>query len=228
MRYAKARQVLTKEGPAPLKFAALIDRKAAELEILSNQSVGLTMNYINLVANKSTYWALHAYAERLDIEKRLWKKFNECTRLASYAAGSRFRFALPRSLCRITQAVSTLLVSLEYDERNEMARQYALSAFQISKLAAWIAERNDDTEMFKLAALSAVPLARSGGEECIIWAKETIGRLRDDEIRNDGLARLGRQIRRSKGEKVEGDIWGDATAEQIYINMAMAILQYLP
>jgi hypothetical protein len=126
-------------------------------------------------------------------------------------------------LCRVPQAVATLLISLEYDERHETARHYALSAFEISKLAAWIAERSADTEMFKLAALTAVPLARSGGEECITWAKETIERIRDNDSRNDGLERLDRQIRRCKGETVEGDIWGDATAEQIYTNMAMAI-----
>ena len=99
LQNAKERQQLTKHGPAPLKFFALIDRKAAELDILCHRAAGLGMNYRNLVANNSMYWALHAFAERLALEQQLWKTFNQCVRLASYVSNSNYRFAQARPHC---------------------------------------------------------------------------------------------------------------------------------
>lgn len=223
LQNAKERQRLTKHGPAPLKFFALIDRKAAELDILCRRAAGLGMNYKNLVANNSMYWALHAFTERLALERKLWKSFNRCIRLVSYVSTSPYRFAQARPLCRIPQAILFYLVSLEADGRHDMANKFALSSFQISKLAAWIAERNGDYETLKLAASSAVPLAESAGEECVTWAREVVERIPDDISRKDGLALLDRQIRRSRGEKLKGDLYGPATSEQIYTNMAMGM-----
>jgi hypothetical protein len=223
LQNAKDRQQLTKHGPYPLKFFALIDRKAVELEILCSRVAGLTMNYKNLVAHKSMYWALHAFTERLLLERKLWRKFNQCVRLASYASVSPHRFAQARPLVRIPQAILFYLVSLEGDGRRDLAKKFALSAFEISKLAAWVAERNGDDNNLKLAASSAVPLAESGGNECVIWAKDVVERIKDDASRQDGLALLDRKIRRCRGEKIEGDIFGRATPEQVYMNMAMGM-----
>ena len=223
LRNAKERQQLTKHGPSALKLFALIDRKAVELEILCSRVAGLGMNYKNLVTQKSMYWALQAFTERLLLEQQLWRKFNQCVRLASLASVSHHRFAQARPLCRIPQATMFYLVSLEVDGRHDLAKKFALSAFQIAKLAARIAERNGDDNMLKLAASSAIQLAESGGNECAVWAKEAVQRIEDETSRRDGFALLDRQVRRTKGEKMEGDIFGPATAEQIYTNMATGI-----
>jgi hypothetical protein len=222
LRYAREQQGLTQDGPPHLKFYALISRKAAELDILSHRSVGLMMNYRNLVANESGYWALHAYAERLDLERQLWRKFKQCIRLARYASNSAYRSVLPRPLCRIPMAISLHLISLRADSRDDVAKRVAATAFQVCELAAWIAERNNDAESMSVAASAAVPLSETDPAYAD-WAKNLVLRIKDAAERADGVALVDRQIRRAGGEKIKGDLYGEATEEQVYLNMANAI-----
>ncbi len=223
LKYSNEMQRLTESGPPALKFFALICLKAAELDLLAHQAFGLMMNYQNLLFNKNGYWALHAYIERLALERRVWKKINQCLRLARYTANSPHRYALPFALCRIPQSVAIYLLCLKIDGRGDAAKNLAASAFQVCQLASWIAERSEDGESMALAASGAVALSRAGGDSYIGWAKAVAGKIRNPSDRADGIALIERQIRRSKGERLPGDLWGDATHEQIYTNMAIGI-----
>jgi len=222
LRSAREQQKLAKNGPAHLKFYALVSRKGAELNVLSQKSVGLMMNYRNLMENEGGYWALRAYTERIDLERKIWRKFNQCIRLARYAANSPYRSVLPRPLCNIPMAISFHLVSLEFDSRQEVARVFARSAFEVCKLAAWIAEQDGDWESTALAASTAVPLSRVDPGYAD-WAKEVASRIKDATVRADAIALVQRQVRRTGGEKISGDLYGAATDEQIYLNMAAGI-----
>jgi hypothetical protein len=223
LKYAKELQRLVASGPPALKFSALIFRKASELDLLAHQAFGLTMNYRAHVAHKSGYWALQAYVERLALERRVRKKFNQCIRLAGYAANSPHRYALPFALSRIPQATAGYLVGLEVDNRSELAKSFARSAFQVCELAAWIAERSEDGESMVRAASAAVALSKAGGHEYIEWAKATVERIKNPVTRAEGIALVQRQMRRARGEKLPGDLWQESTPEQIYTNMAIGI-----
>jgi Domain of unknown function (DUF4365) len=222
LKYASEMQQLARGGPPAIKFFALICRRAAELDLLAEKAVGLTMNYDNLVAHRSGYWALHAYMERLVLDRRVLKKFNQCLRLARYAANSPHRYALPYGLCRIPQAASMYLLRLDND-RADLAKKFAESAFQVCQLASWIAERSEDGESMALAASGAVGLSRTGRDRYINWAKATVEKIKKPSSRGEGAALIERQIRRVKGERLPGDLWGKATHEQIYTNMAIGI-----
>jgi hypothetical protein len=223
LKYAKELQRLAKSGPPALKLFALICRKAAELDLFAHQAVGLAMNYENLVAHQSGYWALHAYIERLALDRSVWKKFNQCIRLARYTTNSPHRYALPFALLRIPEGISMYLLCLKVDNRPDLAEKLAASAFQVCQLAAWIAERSEDGTSMALAASAAVALSRGMVDEYIEWANATADKIKDPSSRAEGRALVERQMRRMKGEQLPGDLWGKATPEQVYTNMAIGI-----
>jgi hypothetical protein len=223
IRCARELQQLTKTGPTALKFSALILRKASELDQLTHQAVGLAMNYRNLVANHSPYWAFHAHIERLGLERKVWRKFNQCLRLARYATNSPHRYAVAHALSRIPQGISMYLLSLDLDNREEMANKIAALAFQVCELAAWIAERENDGDTITLVASGAVLLSSGNRGKYAEWAKRIVTRIGDAPLRADAIAMVERQIRRRNGEKIPGDLWKEPTAEQIYTNMAIGM-----
>ncbi|MGH9714591.1 MAG: DUF4365 domain-containing protein [Candidatus Acidiferrales bacterium] len=214
-------QELTSKGPAALKFYALIARKAAELEILCQKSIGLFMNLRQQQHQHNAFGQFYALTELAETEKRVWQKYNQCVRLAQYSANSRYRSALPRALLRIVEASATSLILLRSSDRVKLADAYARSALQICKLAAWISRQEGDDTLISYAVTTAILTTGDGEGEAVAWAIETMKTISDPEIRKDTERRLGRALSRLRGESVEGD--KPATAQQVYENMATGL-----
>jgi hypothetical protein len=115
------------------------------------------------------------------------------------------------------------LLCLEIDDRADLGKKFAGAAFQVCELARWIAERTEDGESMVLAASVAVGLSKRGGDEYVEWAKATVAKIKNPSVRQEGIALVERQMRRVKGEKLPGDLWVEATPEQVYTNMAIGI-----
>jgi len=222
LRNAKKLQALVADGPRELKFAALIKRKAAELEILSKESSDVHMSLKQHVAHAyNLLMILDLYARRTSLLRKVSLKYNQCVRLARMAAGYDGRWALGRPLSDIVKATAIFLASLRSEGRQELEQRYIASVLQISKLAAWTCSEAGDYHGVAVAVLAAVVTVHDADNSTYKWAKETAEQIPDAEVRASALEGLDRQSRRWKGEVVAGDHQGD-TIWQIIQNVASA------
>jgi hypothetical protein len=221
--HARSLQKLTKGGPAYLKFYALTMRTAAELDDLVHENSGL---FLAEKQHAETFdnpmLALGLYAQRSEITRRVVAKYNQCLRLVRYAADYPDRWMLSRAIMRIVHAVGHYLITLRSENKHSAAKAFALSAFRICKLSAWISEDAHDEEGTAFALLGALLTTNSTESEEYHWALETAKKLPDDAIRTDVLLKIERAEKRWAGEHVEGDYHGDTTWQAIQ-NMATAI-----
>ncbi len=221
--HAKALQMLTAAGPNYLKFYSLIARHAAELEILAHESFSLFLAVQqHLERHGNPVMALGLYTRRSAVTRRIVSKYNQCVRLARYAARYPDRWVLGRALTNVCKALGPFLITLRAGKKLEAERKFAESALQISKLAAWICQETGDPTGVVLAIMSALTIASSTDSDAYRWASEVAQSLVNPEIRADALLRIERAVRRWKGESVEGDYQGD-TVWQIIQNMATAL-----
>lgn len=223
LAHAKALRRLTTSGPAHLKFFALISEKAAELYALVYENLGLFMalkQHTDL--DGDPMMILGIYARRSANTKLLVAKYNQCLRLARYAADSPHRWALARALPRIVNAIGFYTTVLRGEENLGLQEGIAQSALQICKLVAWIASETGDLEAVVLAIISALMTVRSEDSDAYRWAEQAARSLPDVELREDAVQCIERAVKRWHGERVEGDYRGD-TKLQIVQNMAAAL-----
>lgn len=221
LEIAKGLQTITESGPPALKFAALIMRKSAELEVLTQRTFGLFMNYKGHQRAGKQIWETYALLEKTRTEMQVRKKYNQCVRLAQYASTSKHRSATGGALIRIIHGLVTYLIVLDSEGNNEQALQYRKSAFQVLQLAAWIAQRIDDYTTVTIAASNAIQLAHSDFQEPAAWAERLVATIDDPSARDDAQNLISRAKARKNGIPQDGDI--PATEQQIYENMAAAL-----
>jgi hypothetical protein len=214
-------QKLTRKGPAHLKFYALIARKAAELDILTHRHVGLVMNWKAHQQEGDPFWRVGLLFELASNLRTINRTYNECVRLAGYTAKSKHRWALPQALVRVVNSLSILIGILELEGRKEAAENYRASGFQICRLAAWIGANDGDYKNVALAALSAMMLTRDHSSEQVQWARDTVATIPDEQLRADAERKVERNLRRYRGEKLDGDVL--TSPGQAIENMASAI-----
>lgn len=213
LRVGKRLRLLTKKGPPALKFFALIARKAGELDVLTFQDLGLFMNWMGHVRDQdgNPLIALILAGERLRSTHRIIRKYNQCIRLARYAANSKYRWALPNALLRAAKSISTFVMRLRMGEEEESANQYRESAMQFCRLAVWIAQQNKDDESLSFAVTVVLLLTDKADErnaereEVLNLAREALSKIRDPKQAEATKEALDRGIRRLSGERVEGD-----------------------
>jgi hypothetical protein len=223
LAHAKKLQRLTAKGPNYLKFHALVARQSAELAILVHQNYGLFLalqQHIHLRGNPMMVLGL--YARRSVLTRRIVSKYNQCVRLARYAANYPNRWALGRALTSTVNAVGPYILTLKAEKNLEAAGALERSALQICKLAGWISQETGDLTGIVLAIISSLLTTRSEGSDAYLWAQEIAQRLPDPETRADALRRLERAVKRWKGERVEGDYHGNVIWQAIQ-NMASAL-----
>ena len=218
---AKRLQRLIRKGPAHLKFYALITRKAAELEVLTFRDFGLYMNWKAQVGRGDPTIALTVYADLVHSARLVTRKYNQCLRLARYATESPHAWAVPTALLKIVQGVVSSTIRGDEDQQVMHKTAYSKSALDICRLAASIAAATgDDDSLFSVVGASALLFIRIP-DESLEFARETITKIRDAEVRASAEVLLERALRRAQGELLEGD--RPATAEQIYENMAAGL-----
>jgi uncharacterized protein DUF4365 len=223
LAHAKSLQKLTAAGPKHLKFYSLIARQAAELEMLTFENLTLFMaQRQHLEAGGNPMMALSLYARRSAITRRIVSKYNQCVRLARYAAEYSDRWVLGRALTNACKALAPFLITLRAENRLEAEKKFVESALQISKLAAWICQETGDPTGVVLAIMSALTIVDTTDSDAYRWASQVAQSLVNPEIRADALFHIERAVRRWKGESVEGDYQGD-TSWQIFQNMATGL-----
>jgi Domain of unknown function (DUF4365) len=210
LRAARRLQNLTRKGPPALKFFALIARKAAELGVLTFQDLGLYMGMKSHLHSGDQAIALHLSVESLRSTSRVVTKYNQCVRLVRYAANSRYRWALPTALIRIVASIVAFIGRLTDEGHTDSAKQYSASAFRICELAAWIAERNEDEAALSQVATMVMLLAykNQGQDEIakvITFARNTVNKIKDQNVSVRTSEALDKAIRRMSGEKIAGD-----------------------
>jgi len=222
LHHAVSLQRLSKSGPKPFKFYALVARRAAELDRIAHENFSLSMlQKAHLRRGGDPFLVWEIYARRAWLAKAITAKYNQCVRLARYAAKSNDPWVLGRALTNVTNALGTYVATLHVNGEAELESAFAQSALQISKLAAWASRASEDENGLALVVLSSILVVRSEDSETYKWAMETADTILDPTIREDVLQGMKRATRRWMGEEVEGDIVGD-TVWQALQNMATA------
>ncbi len=223
LAHARRLQQLTVNGPKHLKFHALIARQAAELRILVHQNYGLFLALQqHSLANGNPMMVLGIYARRSVLTRRISTKYNQCVRLARYAATYPNRWALGRGLSAVVTATGPYNITLHAEGNIEAVDVMERSALQISKLAAWISQETADPTGVVLAIIGSLSTVRSENSPAYHWAKETAQSLPDETIRADALGCVERAAKRWRGEPVDEDYHGNVVW-QVIQNMASAL-----
>jgi hypothetical protein len=221
--HAKSLQKLTARGPKYLKFYSLVARQAAELEVLTHEDFTL---FMALSAHLQRYgnpmMALGLIARRTAITRRIASKYNQCVRLARYAAEYPDRWMLGRALANIPRALGVYMLTLRTEGKFTAEEKLWQSALQVLKLAVSICRETGDAGGVVLVITSALATASSTDSQAFHWASQVAESIVDQKIRDDALLMIERVTRRWKGEAVEGDYRGN-TIWQAIQNMATAL-----
>jgi hypothetical protein len=209
-------QKVTKAGPKYLKFYSLITRQAAELEVLAHEEFTLFMALRAHVQNRGNpMLALGLYARRSVLTRKLLFKYNQCVRLAGYAANYPDRWMLGRALANIPRALGVYMVTLRADNKSEVERRFFESALRILMLAVRICQETGDSTGVVLAISSALSVAGSEDSEAYRWANQVAESIVHKESHDDALRMIARATSRWKGQAVEGDYEGSTIWQAI-------------
>lgn len=223
VEHARSLQRLTRKGPKPFKFYALIERRAAELNMLAYENFSLSMlQKAHLQRGGDPFLVWRIYARRAWLAKAIGAKYNQCVRLARYAANSSDPWVLGRALTNVITALGTYVGTLYANREAELESEFSRSALEISKLAAWASRATGDENGLALVVLSSILVVHSEDSDTYKWALESAETISDASIREDVLRGIEHATRRWKGEEVEGDIVGD-TVWQAVQNMAATV-----
>lgn len=213
---AKALQRLTARGPKHLKFHSLIVHTGAELELLAFENVA---TYMALKAHLREYgnpmMALHLYARRTGITRRIVAKYNQCVRLARYASNYSDRWMLGRALTNLVRALGAYLITARSEGESNVESMFVGSALQISKLAARICIETGDTEGICMVILATLSITCSRNSEPFRWARQLADALVDEDARSEALRLIERTANRWEGKSAEGDYEGDLVWQAI-------------
>lgn len=223
LAHARTLQRLTKSGPRYLKFYSLISKQAAELEVLGHEDFTLFMALrAHLEKHGNPMLVLGLFAKRSAVTKRLVSKYNQCIRLARYAATYPDRWMLGRALANIARALGPYIVTLQADEKTEIEQALARSVLQILGLAVQICSETGDSTGVVLAISSALFTTHSKDSEAFRWATKIAESLVDKKSHEDAVLIIERTLRRWNGEIVAGDYAGN-TLWQAIQNMATGL-----
>jgi len=214
-------KLLTKKGPRILKFHALVVWETAKLQRLTHIYHGLLLNWVAHKRKENVIWKAQLVFERTNVYRQVLAKYNQCIRLANYAARINGRADIPRLLMRIVSAIAHFIGNLESEHLEEIAGNFSASALQICKLAAAIANATKDDEGLFTVASKALMTKHAATGNAVDFAYETIGKISDDDTKQRAQDLVSRIIRSYQGEKLEGPI--KTTHRQVYENMATAL-----
>jgi hypothetical protein len=122
---------------------------------------------------------------------------------------------------RIVAAMSPFNISLLGEGLSELAERYSASALQLCKLAAALALNDNDEDSLHMVATYALYTKRSPTGDAVDFAQEMIGKIKDEEIKQNAQYLVDHSIRGYRGERIEGLI--ETTHRQVYENMATSL-----
>jgi len=224
IKLKRSRQLreLTRTGPQHLKIHAMIAFEAAKLERLTHRYHGVLLNWVTHRNGTNILWKAQLLFEKTALYRQILLKYNQCIRLANYAAEARVRHGAPAALVRIVDAISPWILNLAGEGLNELSDRYSVSALQICKLAASVALQDNNEEELFTAAVKALTTKRAPTGEAVDFALAIIAQIKDEKIRQKTQELFDRTINMYQGgAKVEGPL--KTTPRQIYENMATAL-----
>jgi hypothetical protein len=215
-------QELVRSASSPFKFYALVSRKAAELEILAHENFSLHMlQKAHLQRGGDPLVVIHAYVRRAVLGKRIGAKYNQCVRLARYAARSPEPWLAGRAFAGVVNSLASYAATLRAEGQTKLFESFSRSSLSVSKFAAWASKVTEDDTGLIMSLQSAVLIPHSEDSETYKWAMETAKAIADSNSRQNAIAGLQRAARRFRGEDIPGDYSGD-TVWQALQNMATA------
>ncbi|MGC1159113.1 MAG: hypothetical protein WA891_15090, partial [Acidobacteriaceae bacterium] len=213
---------LVRSAPRPFKFYALVDRRGAELEVLTHEIFSVHMlQTAHLQRGGDPLVVLDTYVRKALLARRISAKYNQCVRLARYAARSPEPWLAGRAFAGVITSLASYAAALRREGQTKPVEAFARSALSVSKFAAWASQVTDDVDGLVMALESAVLIPRSEDSETYKWAIDTARAIADPAARQNAIEGLESAARRFRGEKIPGDIVGD-TVWQALQNMATA------
>jgi len=215
-------QKLTKCGPGPLKFFALIATKAAELEVLARHDYGLVLTKQMHSKGGYSLALMNLLAAQAISTKRVIAKYDQCVRLARYAANYQGRWALPNALMRIVFSIAGYVASLRFNGFDDLARAFEGSTLQICKLMAWIAEESGNQDELASSITAALLTVQSNESEAFKFACQILDRIVEPEAKKHATTMMESVVTRWTGGTVATDYRGDPV-KQIVEHMAASL-----
>jgi hypothetical protein len=215
-------QELTRKGPPVLKLYALMARISGEYYVLAHDDFGLFMNWKAHERDGDIWWRTQLIFERAAVSRRLVRRFNQFLRVGRRATASGNRGLLSAFL-RIVAPASMVVSRLELEGLGEAAAALQASVFQICKFTAALAAEMQDDRAVARSAMAASQLSRDPNGECFEWARMQLPSIQDEKYRDWADTVIKNQAQRLWGVRLPDDPYQQATAEQIYQNMASAL-----
>jgi hypothetical protein len=215
-------QRITRRGPAHLKFFALMQRKAAELDFLVHRDWGLFISEQGRLNSDDhdPMWTAELRFRRSRLIRRLNAKYRQCLRLLGLAAMSRHRWALVAPTVRVATALLPFILRVEQDRTIDAAVAAARlrdSGLEICRLAASFAAVTSDEQALAQASATAALFAVSDSDPADAWARSIAEGLVDPAYRQVALDLIAKAQRHRRGEHDPNA--KRTTHRQIYENM---------
>ncbi|MGA2073720.1 MAG: DUF4365 domain-containing protein [Terriglobia bacterium] len=190
---------LVRNGPAHMKFYALIAREAGKLALLAERESALYINWVAHTETADILWKLSLVNQRARVSREIVKQYNRCLRLAQYASGSPHRWLLGGAILHVVSAISVFILRLRLEGLERSEATYAASALQLCNLAAQIAIEFRDDQGLTEAVLAAPSIDCREGSPALRWARATSTSIRDRNVRKateDRLEWTANELRR--------------------------------
>lgn len=210
---------IAKREPRHLHLFAQITRKAADLGVAVQKTLGLLMLWRGhmLQGNDPLWLAVLSFRLQQSL-LAAHRKYNQSLRLAQATAKSRFRWVTARPIADIAIAIGTLATLLDSCGFNDAGLQYQRSAFELLQFSAAIATENKSMDELFNAVMNARLLERHPGGEIFKWVRSIIEQWpKDSQYRKNAEELMQRALDRLNGAKFEGDI--ETSPRQIHHNI---------
>lgn len=222
VRAAEKMQVLTKQGPAALKYFALVFRAAADFFELVRADWGLYLNWKVQHAQEDFWWSAELRTHRAEIGRQIMCKYRQFLRLVALSERTTFQSVLPLAFLRIVDGAAILISRLELEGFPEAAAHLRESVFEVCKVSAAITTAYNDENSFVRAVMGAALLSRDREAECVRWAIQEAEKIQDETAREYAVQAISDQAHHLSGEELPGDKYRSPIERQIYENMAEA------
>lgn len=210
---------IAKRRPRYLHLFAQITRRAAELAVAVQKSVGLLMIWRGHKMHGDDPLWLAVLSFRVQ-ESLLdaYRKYMRALRITLATANSRYRAVTSRPVAEIAITIGTLARLLESSDLHETALPYRKSAFEIIRFSAAIAEENQSMDELYNALMLARTLERDKDGEIFKWIRSIIDQWPEEsEYRKNAEYLMQRALDRLDGAEFEGDI--QTTPRQVHYNI---------
>jgi hypothetical protein len=210
---------IAKRQPRHLHLFAQITRKAAELAVAVQKTIGLLMIWRgHKMRGDDPLWLAVLSFRLQESLLAAYRKYRQALRLAQATANSRYRSVTSGPIAEIAVSIETLARLLESSDLREIALPYNKSAFEIIRFSAAIAIENQSMDELFNAVMLARTLERDKDGEIFKWIRSVIDQWPEDsQYRKNGKDLMQRALDRLDGAEFEGDI--QTTPRQIHYNI---------